>query len=117
MSEALMGESNRRHPREKNAAQKSSAVNSPNGATLGFEAKLWQAATRAVVFDRYNIVSEDDLRDAVARIEAENFGHVLDTVCEKAPESKKRREVSARDASLSELRGLDLNQRPSGYES
>ncbi len=54
--------------------------------------------TRAV-FDRYNIVSEDDLRDAVRRIEAGFFGHVLDTLCESAPKSEKRRELTTRDAS------------------
>jgi integrase len=54
--------------------------------------------TRAV-FDRYNIVSEDDLRDAVRRIEAGFFGHDLDTLCESAPKSEKRRELSSRDAS------------------
>jgi hypothetical protein len=54
--------------------------------------------TRAV-FDRYNIASEDDLRDAVSRIEAELFGHDLDTVVESAPKSKKRHELNSRDAS------------------
>ena len=54
--------------------------------------------TRAV-FDRYNIVSEDDLHDAVARIEAENLGHVLDTVCGNPPKSEKRHEPNTRGAS------------------
>jgi len=42
------------------------------------------------VFDRYNVVSEDDLRSAVAVIERhqQNFGHVLDTF---ASENKKAR--------------------------
>jgi hypothetical protein len=49
--------------------------------------------TRAV-FDRYNIVSQDDLRDAVRRLDG-NHGHVLDTVSEtpqktKAPPAKYR---------------------------
>ena len=52
-----------------------------------------------VVFDRYKIASEDDLRDAVRRIEAGFFGHVLDTLCESAPKSEKRRELTTRDAS------------------
>jgi hypothetical protein len=49
----------------------------------------------------YNIVWEDDLRDAVSRIEAEIFGHDLDTVRENALKSEKRHELTARDASAS----------------
>src|SRR6266851_2777104 len=45
MPEALMRERNKKHPREKKPTE-GRAVTSPNGATLGFEPKLWQAADK-----------------------------------------------------------------------
>jgi integrase len=41
------------------------------------------------VFDRYNVVSEEDLRTAVGLIEKhqQDFGHVLDTVAQNAKEA------------------------------
>jgi len=66
--------------------------------------------TRAV-FERYNVVDTQDLRAAVRALEMSwtRLGH---TPCFWPPPSNSRQGFG-----FSELRGRDLNPRPSGYES
>ena len=58
--------------------------------------------TRAV-FERYNVVSEEDLKDAVRRLEAgaADFGQEMDKVRPSAPKAEKPRRPSTGEATNS----------------